>query len=229
MAVQLDSVVPFGRSLEEYKSMFMLSGFDLERAIVGVGDGPASFNAELSGAGGDIISIDPLYRFSGEAIKQRFDEVVDDIIEQVRATPDDWVWNFHESPDALRRARIGVMERFVEDFPRGMDAGRYVIGELPILPFADARFDLALCSHLLFLYSNLFGDEFHYLAILEMLRLADEVRIFPLVTLDLAVAPCLDEVVSRLSRNGLDVAVRPVEYELQRGGNEMLVIRRGCG
>ncbi|MEL6930893.1 MAG: SAM-dependent methyltransferase, partial [Cyanobacteria bacterium J06600_6] len=48
MAMQLDRVVPFGRSLEEYKLMFDLSTEDLQQQILGVGDGPASFNAEGS-------------------------------------------------------------------------------------------------------------------------------------------------------------------------------------
>jgi hypothetical protein len=47
MAMQLDQVVPFGRSLDEYCQMFALSEDDLARTIIGVGDGPASFNAEM--------------------------------------------------------------------------------------------------------------------------------------------------------------------------------------
>ena len=43
----------------------------------------------------------------------------------------------------------------------GRADGRYVEAELPTLPFADRSFDLALCSHLLFLYSVQLGEEFH--------------------------------------------------------------------
>lgn len=224
MAIKLDKVVPFGRSLAEYKAMFALTSGDLNRSILGVGDGPASFNAELTSLGGRVASVDPLYRFPGEAIKNRFDAVVDDIIAQVKATPGDWVWTWHESPESLRRTRVRVMERFIEDYSRGLADGRYITGELPLLPFADGRFDLALCSHLLFLYSNLFGEEFHYQALREMLRVAAEVRIFPLVTLDLETPPGLDGVMTRLWGDGFHAAVRAVDYELQRGGNTMLVI-----
>ena len=38
-------IVPWGRSFDEYLDMFNLSENDLVRNIVGVGDGPASFNA----------------------------------------------------------------------------------------------------------------------------------------------------------------------------------------
>ena len=40
--MKLEQVVPWGRSLWEYTHMFDLTGADLARTIVGVGDGPAS-------------------------------------------------------------------------------------------------------------------------------------------------------------------------------------------
>lgn len=45
--MKLDKVVPFGRSLDEYIKMFHLSSEDLPQRILGVGDGPASFNLSL--------------------------------------------------------------------------------------------------------------------------------------------------------------------------------------
>lgn len=47
MVMKLEQVAPFGRSLAEYGSMFALSADDLKKTIIGVADGPASFNAEL--------------------------------------------------------------------------------------------------------------------------------------------------------------------------------------
>lgn len=82
MVMKLEKVVPFGRSLDEYKMMFGLSSKDLQQHILGVADGPASFNAEGTARGYKITSIDPIYQFSGEEIKQRFDAVVDNIINQ---------------------------------------------------------------------------------------------------------------------------------------------------
>lgn len=46
--MQLDAIVPLGRSLEEYQRLFALSDKDLERRIISVADGPASFNAEMT-------------------------------------------------------------------------------------------------------------------------------------------------------------------------------------
>jgi hypothetical protein len=61
MAMQLDQVVPFGRALDEYRAMFPLSPEDLAKTIIGVADGPASFNAEMHAQGRHVVSADPLY------------------------------------------------------------------------------------------------------------------------------------------------------------------------
>lgn len=47
MAFELLSVVPWGRTLEEYKTMFTLSQEDLKKSIASFGYGPASFNFEM--------------------------------------------------------------------------------------------------------------------------------------------------------------------------------------
>lgn len=181
--MQLEKVVPFGRSLDEYKNMFALSASDLEKAIVGIGDGPASFNAEMYALGKSVISIDPLYVFRAQESEKQFNAVVDNIIAQVEATPGDWVWSYHRSPDRLKKNRARVLRRFAADYEAGKADGRYVVGELPDLDVEDNKFELALCSHLLFLYSDQFSYEFHLASVREMLRVATEVRIFPLLTL----------------------------------------------
>jgi hypothetical protein len=224
--MQLDAVVPFGRSLDEYIQMFGLTPTDLSHRILGVGDGPASFNAEASQQGASVISIDPIYCFTGAEILQRFDAVVDNIIGQVKATADDYVWGYHKSPEDLRHHREQSIQAFLADYELGKKGDRYQAAELPRLPFADGAFDLALCSHLLFLYSQHLDYAFHRSSVLEMLRVSQEVRIFPLLTLMLERSPHLNPLMIELREVGYQVDVIQVAYELQKGGNEMLVIRR---
>jgi hypothetical protein len=226
MVMKLDKVVPFGRSFTEYVKMFNLSSQDLQGKILGVGDGPASFNATATGQKCQVISIDPVYNFSGEEIKQRFDAVVDNIIAQVRATPDDWVWTYHQSPKDLQDNRQQVLKFFLADYDLGKKQGRYIIGELPQLNFPEQTFDLVLCSHLLFLYSEQFNYQFHLESIQEMLRVSREVRIFPLLTLMLQKSPYLDRIMSDISSLGYSTEIIQSDYEFQKGGNEMLVISR---
>lgn len=226
MVVQLAEVVPFGRSLDEYVQMFNLTELDFQKSILGVGDGPASFNTEGTRLGYNITSIDPLYVFTAEQIQQRFYKVVDHIIEQIRNTPDDWVWDYHGSPDGLRNNRETALRLFCQDYELGKGDGRYAIGELPRLPYQDGKYELGLCSHLLFLYSDHFDERFHLDAIWEMLRVCQEVRIFPLLTLMLERSPHLQPIVKRLGENGYHCEIHRVLYELQRGGSEMLRITK---
>jgi hypothetical protein len=48
MAVSLDKIVPWGCSRQEYELMFNLTASDTNGVILGCGDGPASFNAEMT-------------------------------------------------------------------------------------------------------------------------------------------------------------------------------------
>lgn len=222
--MQLSTIVPFGRSKAEYELIFNLTPEDCQKKILGCGDGPASFNAEMTALGYDVISFDPIYQFTGQEIKGRFDAVIDLIISQVIASPDDWVWGYHQSPQHLKKNRLLVMERFLTDYEQGKQDNRYLIAELPVLPFGHQSFELALCSHFLFLYSQHLSYDFHLQSILELLRVAQEVRIFPLLTLNLQLSPYLVEIVSFLSSQGYLYKVETVSYELQKGGNQMLSI-----
>jgi hypothetical protein len=222
--MQLEQVVPFGRSLDEYVKMFNLTAANLQTNILSVGDGPASFNAEGTKLGYKIKSIDPLYIFDAEPIRTRFYAVVDNIIDQVRRTPEDWVWTYHRSPDDLRQNREDATASFCADYATGKAQGRYEVGELPTLQYADREFDLGLSSHFLFLYSDFFDENFHFDAICEMLRVCQSVRIFPLLTLQRQRSPYLDHIIKRLEQAGCHCEIRKVAYEFQRGGNEMLAI-----
>lgn len=224
MAMQLNSVVPFGRSRNEYIKMFNLTTTDLGRSILGAGDGPASFNAESTPLGSQIISVDPIYELSGAAIQQRFETVLDGIIDQIKTTPKDWVWSYHSSPKDLRQNRIQAMQIFLQDYELGKQQGRYQTAALPTLPFPDQTFELALCSHFLFLYSQQYDVAFHLASIRELLRISAEVRIFPLLTLMLEPSPYLHPVIQACQDWGYATSIEIVGYELQKGGNQMLVI-----
>ncbi len=183
MVMHLEKVVPFGRSLDEYIKMFNLTENDCHRSILSVADGPASFNAEGTKLGYSITSVDPLYIFSSQQIKKRFYDVIDDIIEQVEKTPNDWVWSYHKSPQYLRKNRERVMALFCEDYEKGQQENRYQVGQLPTLNYDNNQYELGLISHFLFLYSTHFEQEFHLNSVYEMLKICHEVRIFPLINL----------------------------------------------
>jgi hypothetical protein len=224
--MKLNEVVPWGRTLQEYKLMFNLSEIDLNKKILGCGDGPASFNAEMTELGYSVVSIDPIYEFSGNKIRQRVQETYEPIISQVKQNVDRYVWNNFHDPEQLGYARLAAMEKFLLDYEIGRINGRYLWQSLPKLELADHQFELCVCSHLLFLYSDHLSLDFHIASIHELLRISKEVRIFPLLKLDCEPSPYLELVVNLLSSQQFDVKVQPVAYEFQKGGNQMLKINR---
>lgn len=221
----LEQVVPWGRSFDEYRSMFALSSDDLAIRILGCGDGPASFNAEATRLGMAVTSCDPIYHWDAVHIRERIVATYGQIIDQTRRNSDEFVWSSIRSVDELGQVRMAAMEAFLSDYGQGRADGRYVEAELPKLPFADGSFDLALCSHLLFLYSVQLGEEFHRDSLRELCRVAREVRVFPLLALGGQRSPYVDRSVLDLRESGHDVSIERVPYEFQRGGNEMVRIR----
>lgn len=220
----LDQVVPWGRAFDEYCKMFNLSPADLKGKILGCGDGPASFNAEATAKGHSVVSADPIYAFSAEEIETRIESTRVKVMEQTRANRDAFVWNNFKTPDELEQCRLSAMHAFLNDFRSSGATNRYVRAELPKLPFESKTFDLALVSHLLFLYSEQMDFNFHLSSILELLRVANEVRIFPLTDLRGHPSKHLEPIVSALIEKGIKCKTIKVGYEFQRGANQMLLV-----
>lgn len=224
--MKLSEIVPWGRTLDEYRAMFSLSEADLTLKILGCGDGPASFNAEMTQLGKTVVSIDPVYQFSAEQIEQRVRATYQSIISQVEQNADRYVWQNFLNADELGKARLNAMEKFLSDYELGKAEGRYLSKALPSLDFNDDEFELCLCSHLLFLYAEHLTLNFHIASIHELLRVASEVRIFPLIQLNGEPYPHLDVVLAEYFSKGYTVQIESVAYEFQKGGNKMLKICR---
>ncbi len=235
------SITFWSRSFEEYRLMFGLTESDLAGLILGCGDGLASFNAEATALGHRVISCDPTYAYSATVFEGRVEACYDVVISQVKENIEKYIWGYFRDPDHLGQCRRAAMKKFLADFDLGKQAGRYVTASLPELPFKDGQFSLALVSHLLFLYSNQFDCDFHVAAFEELLRVAGEVRVFPLFGLDRHrsphVGPILDHLDIQhrlhLERVGFEVEVVSVEYEFQKvddhtGNRMMRVLRRSA-
>jgi len=225
MTFTLSQVVPWGRSFDEYVAMFRLTDVDLGGRILGCGDGPASFNAVLTRRGGRVVSVDPLHRFSQADIRERIRRTYREVLEQTRQNAHEFVWTSIKSVDELGRLRTKAMEEFLADYPQGVTEGRYLDGELPHLPLGDKSFDLAVCSHLLFLYSQHLSVDFHVESIQELCRVASETRVFPLLELGAVESRHLQGVRERLTAAGYTVSSETVPHEFQRGGNQMMRIK----
>jgi len=204
--------------------MFSLTPDDLNLKILDCGGGPSGFNAEMTRQGKKVKSIDPIYNLSADDIEIRINETYDDVINQTRVNADKFIWQNISSVEELGCIRMAAMKQFLDDFKQGKIEGRYIYTELPSLPFTDKKFDIALSSHFLFLYSSNLSLDFHRKAINEMVRVARDIRIFPLVNVNAIPSPYVKHIKKELMEKGYKVAIEKVEYEFQKGGNEILRI-----
>lgn len=225
MAFKLDSVVPWGRTLEEYKLMFQLDDEDMLKTFAGFGDGPACFNYEMTERNGSVISFDPIYQFSKEDIEKRIEDVRVIVMQQMHENMDNYVWKNIKSLDELENIRMSAMKKFLSDYEKGKAEGRYVFHELPNrLPYEEDHFDIGLSSHFLLMYTSL-GYDFHIAAMSEMLRVCKEIRVFPIVDLDANKTDLINNVIGFFKK---DYTVQTVktDYEFQKGDNKLLIIRK---
>lgn len=218
--IEYKNVVPWGRSYTEYVSMFHLSPGFLSKKVLGCGDGPAAFNSVANAFGGNVISIDPIFRYSKKEIEDRIKTTFSEVIDQTKANMDKFNWEQFGSVEGLGKIRMKSMKQFLNDYELGKEEGRYIDAKLPELPFEDQSFDLILNSHFLLLYSHLFDFDFHIKSIEEMLRVGKEVRIFPTVDLNSNESPHLKPIMEKFKHSTLV----KVNYEFQKNGNQMLVI-----
>jgi hypothetical protein len=227
MPFTLDQIVPWGRTMDEYVRMFALSEADLCQRILGCGDGPASFNAEGTRQGCRIVSCDPIYGFERSALEARFQQIYHQVMTQLHQNREDYVWEYFRTPEEVGAHRMQAMSLFLADYAPGLAEGRYVDAALPHLPFTDRQFDIAVCSHFLFLYADHLSLDFHRAALRELCRIAPDVRIFPLQTLAGQPAPYVPALLDDLHTLGYTATIDPVPYEFQRGSDAMLRIWGG--
>lgn len=188
--------------------------------------GPASFNTVATRRGARVVSVDPLYELGAEQIRRRIDETFEDVMGQTRREQHRFVWDAIGSVEELGRTRMAAMSEFLDDFEAGRAAQRYVSGRLPELPFQSDAFELALCSHLLLFCAEQLDAEFHRSSVRELLRVASEIRIIPIVDVNARPSPRLEPLLRELRAEGHATELRHVPYEFQRGGDQMLRIRR---
>jgi SAM-dependent methyltransferase len=218
--IDYKNIIPWGRSYTEYVNMFHLSPGFLSKKVLGCGDGPAAFNAVANAFGGHVVSVDPIFNLSKKEIEKQINDSFPDVISQTRANTEQFNWEQFGSLEGLGKIRMKSMKQFLNDYEQGKEEGRYIAASLPKLPFDDHSFDIALSSHFLLLYSDILDIDFHLKAIDEMLRISNEVRIFPVVDLNSKLSAHLPEILEKYPNHELV----KVNYEFQKGGNQMLKI-----
>jgi SAM-dependent methyltransferase len=209
----------------EYAAMFDLDPDVLPGRVLDCSAGVSSFAAEAAARGSRVVAVDPAYALGGQQLAElgRDDLARGSAIADEHA--DRFTWDWYGDRERRTTLRRSALARFLADFAVHPD--RYVAGALPRLPFRDGAFDLAVCSHLLFTWGDQLGCSWHADAIVELARVATEVRVFPTVLQGRGEpVPFWDELMVRLEAAGLRTELSRVPYEFQVGGNRMFVAQR---
>lgn len=213
----LDRILVTSRDYDEYVAMF---GLDPDAASSGLvldcGSGASDFGVSVRERGGHAVSVDPIYARESDALVAMVHTELDRGLARAVeiAQHYDFSWTGGLLRYVERRQRAG--DRFLADFARDRadGTGRYVAAALPILPFADATFDLALVPNLLFTYANLFDRRWHLAGIRELVRVSAEVRIHPLTDTTGRRYAELEPLRRELADLGVESEVRPTAYRL---------------
>lgn len=224
--LQMSDVLVTARSLEEYIAMFDLDIDELAgKCVLDCPGGSASAPAELAARGIESFAIDPLYGGDRHLLADRVAHEVERWADFARTHGERLDWQQSGTGEELYRARVHSAQQFLDDF--NARPAHYIDATLPHLPFSDDAFDLAVSSHLLFTYAGMFDADFHVASLLELARVAKEVRAYPLVSIEgVEDTALLDTVTSALTDAGLHVERPASRYTRQVRATTYLRITR---
>lgn len=211
--------------------MFSLAGVDFEGSVLDCPGGGSSFTARARDLGATVVAADPVYSVPAFDLAELVTREAERGSLHTAAATHRYRWEFFGDIAGHRRIRQESAAVFGRDIVQSPEC--YVSASLPQLPFDDNRFDLVLSSHFLFMYADRLDFDFHLQSMLELTRVCrGEVRVFPLI--DQAgrrLHELLRGIRDELESREMVTEVVRVEYEFQRGGNQMLVVRPpvACG
>lgn len=235
---QLEKVYFFGRTFDEYIQMFNLNLLQMKhQRILDCAAGPASFAAEANWKGLDVVACDPMYDKDSEEVVRIAQNDIECAMHEAARCRDRFCRDNEQEDIEFTAQKLRALLHFAQDYQCESSRDRYVQAFLPNLPFQNDEFDMALCSYLLFFYSdirdggvmpnNKLDYDFHLHSVRELLRVVKkEVRIFPLVSPNSVQHPYLIRLLDDLSKMNVNCDIVPTEFKDVVNGNEMLVIRK---
>jgi ubiquinone/menaquinone biosynthesis C-methylase UbiE len=210
------------RSAAEYRAMFGLTTAEETAAsVLDCCAGGSGFAAETAAR---VVAVDPAYTLGRNDLADRVWAALHDGDQIIGAHAKYFDWSWYGAPAHRAELRTAAARHFLADFCE--HPGRYLAAALPNLPFAADSFDLVLCSHLLFTWSDLLDARWHGRALAELIRVArHEVRVYPLVVQGTGQpVSFLDDLRAGLRAAGYRSRVQRVPYRFQKNADRMLVV-----
>jgi len=209
------------RSFDEYIKMFSLNLNLLKnKNILDCAAGASSFAAVMNKKGYKVTALDLLYDKDPQFLKEICENHLNVLISALSPFKHHFKWNYFKNLHELKEHRLIAQTEFLKDYTKHRGK-KYIKADLTKLPFNDNAFSLVLCSHLLFIYDHRLSYEFHLNSINEMIRVGDEVRIYPLVKHKAMKSEFVKQIEHDLMEEA-DIKIEKVNYEFRLGGNEMM-------
>lgn len=210
-------------NLADYRQMFDLTDADLQLKILDYPGGISSVNAELSQINGSVVSGDQFYEHENKSIKDYADKILQQNISHLHNHKAILQQSSEQATEQLIAQWAERKAQFLTHFNADKNKNHYKNMRMPVLPLENHEFQLALCSDLLFHTQGREGYSPEQL-IEELCRVALEVRVYPLLNENGAIAPTLGPVMLHLQEHDFGVEVRSIAYHELSGGNAMLRI-----
>ncbi len=150
-ALQLDRVVFFGRTFEEYLKMFALTLADIEgRSVLDCPSGPGWLCRGGQKKGTECHRIRPDVSPIASGLRRIAMGDIESTKEKIANDP-----NFPKANlETYHHEKRKAWSSSFQDYSEGVKQGRYVPASLPSLPFADGQFDLVLSGTPPFCYAS---------------------------------------------------------------------------
>ncbi|HBB52397.1 MAG TPA: hypothetical protein DCZ80_00665 [Legionellales bacterium] len=220
--------VLWGHHYFEYQDMFDLPKQPKEKRVLEFACGVTAVNQELTQNNFQVVSCDPGFEADEKKTHQRFLENFDLQIKNIHEHPHRFDLNKYGGLEQLIQKRQEGMQTFFKDYQKGCKEGRYQhLNFKKPLNFENSSFDLVLCANYLFTDLVEQDVDFHVTAIKEMLRLAHDVRIYPLTNYKAQPSQILGPVLLALQLLGYQVSVQEVPFRFVPESKAMLRIQSG--
>ena len=227
----LERVTFYGRSLAEYEQMFLIKGSNwVNKSILDCPGGPASFGKEARQMGIHVCAVDPQFKHDPDTLQSLGSQDIDYVISKIAETSEQRKWDYYASLESLRNKQFEIFRTFIADYRQDWPSQtHYLAASLPHLPFEDQAFDLALSGHFLFSFHTHFSTDLTIASLLELTRVAREVRVFPLRSNEQdreVLFADFDRITESLQEHEVAFEVKQANFEFQKGANELMILRR---
>jgi hypothetical protein len=203
----------------DYFTMFNLKPEDFHGPVLDCPGGFSTFNKSMHEQDSAVVSVDSMYNLSALDMSKHIELVIEGLADQLESHKKRIHYPNSQVPEDIIKVWRGYADEFLGDYSNGKAEDRYLSSDLKILPFENHQFNLALCPHLLFRNAQ---DPLPLLK--EFLRVAVEVRLYPLLDKNGEVIDTLGPSMLWMQEENLGVEVREIPYRMQQGSNAMLRI-----